>query len=71
MVEYLRATGRTFSNWKSVIIGTILSLIPILNFAVYGFALELARKKLRSEDEMPSWKPFLKRWGEGILAFLV
>lgn len=69
IVEIMRAFWRVFTNIKSLIIGLIISFIPILNFAVYGFGLVCARKPY--DKALPSWRGFGRLWVQGLLVALI
>ncbi|MFP4320883.1 MAG: DUF4013 domain-containing protein [Anaerolineales bacterium] len=53
------------------IIGTILSLIPIVNFITYGYMLRVARASKAGESaEMPEWDNIGSDFIRGLIAFL-
>jgi len=48
-------------DWlKKVIIGGILSMIPIVNFVVYGYVLRRFKMAMMGEAQLPEWEG----WGE-------
>jgi hypothetical protein len=67
MASYWEAAKRPFLNWETLWKGALISMIPIVNLALNGFALEVARHPKR----LPSWSPFEKRWKEGFFAFCI
>jgi len=69
MVEWKNAIFRVFSGWKTLLLGIIISIVPILNFATYGFALECARKPY--DKKLPSWRRFGTLWVQGLLAIII
>ncbi|GAB4575576.1 MAG: hypothetical protein Kow0077_27760 [Anaerolineae bacterium] len=59
-------------DWASkVVLMAIISIIPILNLAVYGWLIELMRNMLHGYDTpMPDWSNFGEKFGAG-LAYVV
>jgi MFS family permease len=68
MVEFKRALWRAFLDFKTLLLGAVISIIPIVNFALYGFALECARKPGR---HLPGWRHFGSFWVRGLLAVII
>lgn len=51
-----------------ILIGGLLSFIPVVNFAVFGFAIEtLKRARNGEEPVLPDWKDFGMLFSEGLL----
>jgi len=69
MVEWKNAVFRVFSGWKTVLLGIIISIVPVLNFATYGFGLNCARKPY--DKRAPAWSRFGSLWVEGLLAIII
>lgn len=67
-VSYGQAIKRPFTGLAKSFIGMLIAIIPILNFAMYGYAMEALRT---SKGAMPSWKPFKRHFVEGFKAFVV
>lgn len=66
--------GRSFSfpfqdkSWFSkLMIAALISLVPILNFALIGWMVEIARRVMSHEVEvLPGWDDFGKKWMGGL-----
>jgi hypothetical protein len=66
--------GRSFTfpfqdkSWFSkLIIAALISLVPILNFALVGWMVEIARRVMAHEvEELPGWDNFGKKWMGGL-----
>ncbi|ABO35948.1 conserved hypothetical protein [Methanococcus maripaludis C5] len=59
-------------NWiKKVVIGAVLSLIPIVNFISFGYALELLKNIIDSKEELPEWSEFGGKFVKGLVAFII
>ncbi len=66
--------GRSFSyvfddeEWVSKILLTaVISIIPILNLALYGWVVELMRNMLRGEEHpLPDWSNFEQKFSAGL-----
>ncbi len=67
-VSYRQAIKRPFSELSKSFIGMLIAIVPILNFAMYGYAMEALRT---SKGSMPSWAPFKRHFVEGFKAFVV
>ena len=70
--------GRAFKfmfedeGWISkVLIGGILGIIPIVNFVVYGYQLEIIRNVAEGRDlPLPDWDDFGGKFVKGLMIFL-
>ena len=66
--------GRSFTfpfqdkSWFSkLIIAALISMVPILNFALVGWMVEIARRVMAHElEELPGWDNFGKKWMGGL-----
>ena len=56
---------------KKVIIGAILSIIPIINFISFGYALELLKNVIDSKEELPEWSGFGGKFVKGLVAVVI
>jgi hypothetical protein len=76
--EFTVDLGRSFSyvfeddDWVSkVLLTALISTIPILNIALYGWVIELIRNMLDGyENPMPAWTNFGEKFTDG-LAYVV
>jgi hypothetical protein len=71
--------GRSFTHpfedrdWAvKMLIGAGVQLVPILNFALYGYGLEVTRNTARSQDvPLPKWDDLGKHFVDGLKLFVV
>jgi hypothetical protein len=69
MVNYTLAVKKPFSNLEKLVIGIILSFIPIVQWIAKGFALECSGLgKTRPSAKMPEWKNYMQLFIKGILS---
>lgn len=73
-MDFQRSFSYVFEDpsWlQKILIGSLVSLIPVINFAAIGFALETMR---RAKDGvvpvMPEWQDFADFFKEGLQLFL-
>jgi hypothetical protein len=62
------------ANWLSkILVGALVSLVPILNFAAYGYAVQTTRNIRDDEAEpLPGWSGSIgKFFGEGLKLFVI
>lgn len=73
MVSYGEAMKKPFSDVKNLIIGIILSIIPIVNSTIVtGFAIESSGlSKTRPSKKMPEWKNWGHLFVQGLSAIVV
>lgn len=54
-----------------ILIGTFVSLIPIVNFITYGYMLRIVKQVIQGDDEsMPEWDDWGGDFIKGLLAWL-
>ena len=60
------------AKWISkLLIGALVSIVPILNFAFVGYMTEIIRRVSRDDPEpLPSWDDFGKKFVDGLLLAL-
>ena len=75
MINLGRAVEHPFQDkdWAvKILIGAAVSLVPILNFALGGYALAVLRNTARGEDlPLPRWDDLGKHFMDGLILFLV
>lgn len=68
LLEFFEALKRPYTNFGRLMIGLLVSLIPILHFATFGYALRAGTGK---DKELPTWNKFGELWVHGLLAFII
>jgi hypothetical protein len=57
---------------KKILIGSLVSLVPILNFAIGGYLLKIIRNVAQGEDErLPEWDDWGTLFTKGLMLFLI
>ncbi len=67
MVEYEKAIKRPFQDIKKLLIGAILSIIPIVNLIASGYIIKAAKGTMDKKDDLPEWED----WGNLFMTGLV
>jgi len=68
-MHFKLALWRVFADRKTLLLGILISLVPILNFALYGLANECARSP--NNRRMPAWHGFGSLWVSGLKTVLI
>jgi hypothetical protein len=72
MVSYEEAVKKPFTDLKKLLIGILLSIIPIANLVVTGFAIESSGVgKAKPSKKMPEWKEFWYLFVKGLAAVVI
>jgi len=60
-------------SWiTKIIIGGILGIIPIVNFAVFGYVVEIIRNVAQGlERPLPEWSEFGNKFVKGLMVFII
>lgn len=73
-MDVSRAIGYPFKGENVIvklIIGTVISIIPIVNFISAGYMLRVLRDSMANEDaEMPEWDDFGGDFVRGLMVFI-
>ena len=67
-MSFVTALKRPFSDVKKLALGAIVTLVPILNIGLQGYALRCATKK---GNDLPEWNGFGSIWVQGLLALVI
>jgi len=72
-MKYEEALKKPFTDFKKLAIGTVLSIIPIVNFTILqGFAMESSGVgKAKASSKMPEWKGWSYLFVKGLGATVV
>ncbi len=73
MVNYGEAIKRPFSDWKKLIIGILLSILPIINFFAGGYELNCGKSVLKKKKDykLPKWTNWGSLFVQGFLLFVI
>ncbi|HZX12247.1 MAG TPA: DUF4013 domain-containing protein [Candidatus Nanoarchaeia archaeon] len=70
-MEFSTALKRPFSDLKTFIIGSALSILPIINFFAFGYILEAAKLTLKKKNTLPEWNNWGNLFVKGLLSVLI
>jgi hypothetical protein len=59
-------------DWiMKIIIGGVLSIIPIINFIASGYQLKVMKNAINKTPGMPEWKGFIDLFIKGLIIFII
>ena len=59
-------------NWLvKIIVGGILSIIPIVNFIAFGYEFKVMKNAINKSPGMPEWKSFADLFIKGLIVFVI
>ena len=64
----MNAVIRPFTDFKKLLIGILLNIIPVINFFALGYLLECGRTP---KKDLPEWKNFGDFFVEGFFAAVI
>jgi len=72
-IDYVEALKRPFQDTKSLIIGTLLGIIPLVNFTVIGYTLTSTglSKDHQNKDTLPEWSDYVELFMKGLKSVLI
>jgi len=72
MVDYNLSFRKPFSDFRKLLIGIVVNIIPIVNLISYGYILESSDiKRGEQTDKMEEWEDLGKFFVKGLMAFIV
>jgi hypothetical protein len=71
MVDYARAFKRPFEDIKTLVIGMIVAILPVVNFAAIGYVLECMRTAKKRDFRLPEFKEWGNLLSRGFLFALM
>jgi small-conductance mechanosensitive channel len=72
MINYEEALKKPFTDLGKLVLGIILSLIPIVNWIAQGFILECSGVgKSKPSKKMPEWKDLGDYFVKGFLSYVI
>lgn len=70
-MNYGEVLKRPFSDFKKLLIGIVLSIVPIISFFALGYFLECARTANAKKYELPEWKNLGDLFVSGFYVFII
>ncbi len=73
MTDYETAFKKPFSDVKKLLIAMVLNIIPIVNFFVYGYFIEVAKSSANKKTIgiLPEWKNWGSLFVNALLALVI
>ncbi len=72
MVDYNLSFKKPFSDFRKLIIGIVVNIVPIVNLISYGYILESSDIKKEEQTEiMEEWEDFGRFFVKGLLGFII
>jgi len=71
MVDFTRAIKRPFTDLTKFIIGSALSIIPIVNFLAIGYELKCAKLAMNGDYKLPEWDEWGDLFVKGLLSVII
>jgi len=72
MVDYQSALEKPFTDIKKLLIGIILSILPIINWFAIGFYIKCSGVgKTKPSNKMPEWKNFGDLFTKGFISVAI
>lgn len=72
-IDFVEALKRPFSDTKKLLIGTILGIIPIVNFTVIGYTLTSTgfTKEEVNKESLPEWENYVDLFMKGLVSVII
>ena len=67
MVDYEGAIKRPVQDIKKLLIGSVISIIPVITFLASGYAVKTAKNTMNGNNDLPEWE----NWGNLFIVGLV
>lgn len=65
------AFKRPFQDFKSLLIGIVIMLIPIVNFIGIGYLLQCAKTATKRNTDLPHWENWFDLFVKGVVALVI
>jgi len=62
---------KPFTDVKKLLIGILLSIVPVVNFLAIGYMLETARKTMKKDSSLPEWEGWGDLFVKGLLSVVI
>jgi hypothetical protein len=70
MADYTVAVKRPFQDIKKLLIGTVIEVIPVVNFIAMGYHLNCAKTAMKKEHALPEWEDWGGLFTNGLMIFI-
>ena len=72
-IDFVKALKRPFSDTRKFLIGSILGIVPVVNFTVIGYTLNSTglTKEDVGRDGLPEWDNYGDLFKKGLVAAII
>ncbi|MDI6737260.1 MAG: DUF4013 domain-containing protein [Nanoarchaeota archaeon] len=70
-MDFETAFKKPFTDVKKLLIGILLSIVPIINFFAMGYMLECAKRAMKKDDALPEWDTWGDYFVKGLLSIVI
>ncbi|MCD6547610.1 MAG: DUF4013 domain-containing protein [Nanoarchaeota archaeon] len=71
MEDYVKALKMPFTDIGKLAMYILLSIVPVINFAAWGYLLDVAQTSMKKKTKLPKFKSFWKLFVEGLKCLLI
>jgi hypothetical protein len=71
MVDYNKSINRPFGDLKKLLLGIVISIIPLVNILFLGYLIKVAKSAMKNDMVLPEWDDLLGTAVIGIQFFLI
>lgn len=71
MVNYGKVLSYPSQDWKKVLLGGILNIVPVVNFLSAGYLLNVYLKGIKGQNDLPEWKSFWQIFVKGLFVTII
>lgn len=62
---------KPFTDVKKLLIGILLSIVPVINFFAMGYMLETAKRSMKKDSSLPEWTGWGDLFVKGLLSIVI
>lgn len=70
-MDFMGAFKKPFTDFKKLLIGIALSILPIINFFATGYMLAIAKKEMKKDKGLPEWAEWGNLFVKGLLSVII
>jgi len=70
-MDYQSAFKKPFLDIKKLVIGILLSIIPIVSFFSVGYVLEVAKSTIQKKKDLPEWTNWKELFVHGLIGTVI
>lgn len=70
-MDFETAFKKPFTDVKKLLIGIVLSIVPILNWLTVGYMLDTANRTMKRDNELPEWADWGNLFVKGMTGIVI